>query len=180
MRLLCILIAAIALTGVFTASGQGIIFLDSPQDDASARADVENTHPHLEAPRKAYNKLIGCFEMLTPSQVRQVFGRRLAARPKSAVRAIFAPRAYSLPGIVSEPIHDEFYAVGDLAFADVFFLGKQQVVTTVLYFRADQSFVPLHSAGDYRKRLRWDLQRLRQVQQWLTTHVPAATHPLAT
>ena len=42
----------------------------------------------------------------------------------------------------------------------------------------DDSFVPLREAGDFDKRLRWDLHRLEQVQLWLKDH--PASNPART
>jgi hypothetical protein len=148
--------------------GQGFVLLDSPHDDFKARLDIEKAHEKdLAAPAKTYEELITRLQNYQASDIKRIF-RSETQQPDAAVRPIFGGRWSGLPGIIID-FHRGWYAMGDVAFVEYCFDGDA-VLSAVLYFRSDDSFVPLRGEADFKKRFQWDLDRLHQVQRWIEEH----------
>jgi hypothetical protein len=165
-------IAILCLVAVQQVRASGVLILDNPQDDLATRVQAEKTRKDLEIPRATYDQIVKQLWSYQQIDVDRLLGIQ-TSQPPSAVRPIFAPHGIGLPGILQETAHHGFYPMGDIAFVAFYFFDEEHVANAVLYFRADDAFVPLRSAADIDKRLQWDLRRLKQVQQWLHDHPPS-------
>ena len=173
MRYAAVLLICIA-AAIRSAPGQGTIVLDSPRDDRRARSAVAS-RGDLGPARDSYDAFVTEVQSFQRSDILRVFGPPLSRKPDAAVLPIFGPRAYSVPGIMIRP-SGGFFAVGDSGYVEIQFDGEHSVAA-VLYFRADESFVPLRSASDFEARLSWDLRRLEQVRHWWAEHSRSAPRP---
>jgi hypothetical protein len=173
MRRASVLLICVA-GAIHAACGQGTIILDSPRDDRKARADVAG-QKELEAPRGVYDAFLTQLRTFSRSEIIRICGAPLSSRPDSAILPVFGPRAYSVPGMMIRPSNG-FFSVGSEGFADIQFDGEH-VVAAVLYFRADESFVPLRNTEDLAARLSWDVRQLEQVHHWWAERSRSAPHP---
>ena len=68
--------------------------------------------------------------------------------------------------------HTDLYAVGDVGYVECYsHLDGEKVQTAVIYFRADDKFVPLKTTNDFPARLAWDTARLAALKRWFASHV---------
>jgi hypothetical protein len=68
--------------------------------------------------------------------------------------------------------HTDLYAVGDIGYVEFYsHLDGEKVQTAVIYFRADDQFVPLKSPNDYAARLAWDTARFAALKRWFASHL---------
>jgi hypothetical protein len=70
--------------------------------------------------------------------------------------------------------HTDLYAVGDIGYAEIYsHLDGEKVQTGVIYFRADDKFVPLKSTNDFTARLAWDTAKFEALKSWFASHLDA-------
>jgi hypothetical protein len=71
--------------------------------------------------------------------------------------------------------HTDLYAVGDIGYVEIYsHLDGEKVQTAVIYFRADDKFVPLKSTNDFTARLAWDTAKFDALKKWFDLHLPRA------
>ncbi|MCX6904114.1 MAG: hypothetical protein NTW03_11700 [Verrucomicrobia bacterium] len=71
--------------------------------------------------------------------------------------------------------HTDLYAIGDIGYVEFYsHLDGEKVQTAVIYFRADDKFVPLKSTNHFSARLAWDTARLDALKRWFDSHLLAA------
>ena len=67
--------------------------------------------------------------------------------------------------------HTDLHTLGNLGYVELYYQNDgQHIQTALIYFRADEQFVPLKSTNDFEKRLQWDRNRLAAVEVWLQEH----------
>jgi hypothetical protein len=67
--------------------------------------------------------------------------------------------------------HTDRHAVGDIGYVEFYSkLDGEKVQNAVIYFRADDKFVPLTSTNDFAKRLEWDKAKFDALNEWLDAH----------
>jgi hypothetical protein len=113
-------------------------------------------------------------------------GPKLDHHPANLVLPIFAPAGGSNCGgsmmmMVSgahtgdparDKSHTDLYAIGDIGYVEFYSqLDGENVQTAVIYFRADDKFVPLKSTNDFAKRLEWDKAKFEALKEWLDAHL---------
>jgi hypothetical protein len=119
----------------------------------------------------------------------QAIGPELKQRPKDAVLPVFAtqdgkaPLTLLVSGLHStDPAHDknhtDLYAIGDIGYVEFYSQNNgKNVQTLVLFFRADDKFVPLQAASDFPARLAWEKARFEAIKTWLDAHLQTSASP---
>jgi hypothetical protein len=77
--------------------------------------------------------------------------------------------------------HTDLYAVGDIGYVELYsHLDGEKVQTAVIYFRADEKFVPLRTTKDFAKGLEWEKGKFEALKAWLAArHIPVEETPNA-
>ena len=78
--------------------------------------------------------------------------------------------------VISDNPHIDLHAVADIGYIEFFYdVDGQSIQTAVIYFRADDKFVPLASTNDFSKRLEWEKAKLNDLEKWLSDNMPKLT-----
>jgi hypothetical protein len=68
--------------------------------------------------------------------------------------------------------HTDLYAVGDIGYVEFYSqLDGEGVQNALIYFRADNKFVPLKSTNDFTARLAWDTAKFDALKTWFDSHL---------
>ncbi|MGA3178740.1 MAG: hypothetical protein ABSF38_00200 [Verrucomicrobiota bacterium] len=199
------IIAIAILLGGRCAAGlaQMTFNLDAPQDDRQARLSVCD-RPESQPLQAAYSEVIQTRLLpLKSDDTAKIFGpeiatatnwwgygldarRRssgptLARHPADLVLPIFVPGTAWVSGLhSSDPArnknHTDLHAVGDLGYVEFYYANDgRRLETALIYFRADDKFIPLTSTNDFAKRLEWDKARFDALKKWLDDNMPKLT-----
>ena len=189
---------AIMLCALCRASFAVILFVvEAPKDAVEARAGV-CSRPELEPLHATYNDIIQTrLQPLKRDDVAKVFGPKIEAvenrtgsglkLPTDLVLPIFAPAGGSnctgammmmVSGLVAQNDHShtDLHAIGDIGYVEFYYQWDGNAIATALvYFRADDKFVPLTTTFDFAKRLEWERGKFDALKKWLDQHMPRLT-----
>ena len=182
---------AIVLYGMCSASFAVVFFmLDAPQDDRMARRGVHD-RPELKPLDAAYSELVQTrFWPLKLDNITKVFGPKIETvanrygtglkHPANLVLPVLVPDGMGLSGLGGDPARDKYHTdlhvIGDIGYVAFYYQADgESLQTAVVYFRADDKFVPLKSTNDFSKRLEWDKARFTALKKWLDEHLPKKT-----
>jgi hypothetical protein len=194
------LATAILLCGFLSGSFAEIGFnLEAPQDDLLAR-DAVSHRPELKPLETALSEI--CQTCLLPrnsAEIAKIFGPALysatnwwadsrdsagnpteSRRPKldkypaDIVLPLFIPVEQGVSGLqLSNKNHTDLHLIGDLAYAEFYYKSDGETpMMVVLYFRADDKFVPLKSANDFPERVAWEKTKMNALAKWFDDRVP--------
>ena len=170
------------------SSGQMGFLLDFPQDDLPSRMAVRD-RLELNPLRAAYWEVMQTrLFPLKLDDISKIFGPvlatttnwwvynmdprgksagpALARHPADIVLPMFIPETMMVSGLHSpEPAgnknHTDLHAVGDIGYVEFYYANDgERLETALLYFRADDKFIPLVSTNDFAKRLEWEKAQL--------------------
>jgi hypothetical protein len=112
-------------------------------------------------------------------------GYGLIKKPSDLVLPLFAPgnstngrmllllsgRGATPPDV--DKRHTDLHAIGDIGYVECYYASDGvRKEAAVIYFRADDKFVPLASTNDFFKRLEWDKSKFDALNKWLEKHIP--------
>jgi len=187
---------AILLCALCSASfGQGLILIRAAQDDATARAAV-CSRPELKPLHDAYvEDLNARLKPLNADDIAMIFGPKLQPaadwtgygvikKPADLVLPLFAPgnstngmMSFFVSGRGATPPdvnkrHTDLHAIGDIGYLECYYASDGvHKDATVIYFRADDKFVPLASTNDFSKRLEWEKSKFDALNKWFDKNV---------
>jgi hypothetical protein len=107
-----------------------------------------------------------------------IFGSPKNMPPKAYVRPIFAPRSFTVGGVGFERFSKHsFYIIDDIGGVEIWEakygegvpLSGGTVRVALIYFKADDSYVPFHSSKDVKGCLTWDTERFQIFVSWFET-----------
>jgi hypothetical protein len=103
-------------------------------------------------------------------------GPELDQHPADLVLPIFVTTWMMVSGMhtgdpAKDKSHTDLHAIGDIGYVEFYYhLDGESIQTAVIYFRADDKFVPLKSTNDLPKRLAWDKGKFDALKEWLKAH----------
>jgi hypothetical protein len=103
-------------------------------------------------------------------------GPELGQHPADLVLPIFVGTGMMVSGLhtgdpAKDKSHTDLHAIADIGYVEFYYqLDGESIQTAVIYFRADDKFVPLKSTNDLPKRLAWDKGKFDALKEWLDAH----------
>ena len=167
------------------ATGFGVVIsmVDAPRDDPEIVRDCNFlcNHQELQPLTENYNELLQVlFEPLQMKDIAAIFGAKLDQKPDGHVKPLFVPTMIMESGLSSSAApnkkHVDFHAIGNIGYLEVHYrYDGESVATAVIYFRADDKFVPVQSTNDIPRREAWDRAKYETLKKWLDDHLPKLT-----
>ncbi|MGD0411176.1 MAG: hypothetical protein ABSC18_05685 [Verrucomicrobiota bacterium] len=188
------LAAGFLVCGLCQSTFAQIVFpIAAPHDEVLARAGVGD-RPELQRLHDEYWDLINThFRPRQLAEVTKIFGSALGTLtnatggdgdalplPDDRVLPIFAkkgtwpgPLFMSVAGVLSGSEHTDLHAVGGIGYVQLFYgYDGKSVQNALVYFRADEQFVPLATTNEFSKRLAWEKAKFDALKGWLDEHMP--------
>jgi hypothetical protein len=174
--------------------------LEAPQDDLRARLAVRG-RPVLDGLQAEFWDLVQIrLFPLNETNIEVIFapkiatatnwwgpgldGRRRASgptvtrHPADLVLPLTVPETAWVSGLhTSHPEwnrnHTDLHTIGDAGYVEFYFANDgQRLETALVYYRADEKFVPLLTTNDFARRLAWEWGKFLQVKKLLEDHMP--------
>jgi hypothetical protein len=167
------------------ATGFGVVIsmVDAPRDDPEIVRDCNFlcNHRELQPLTENYNELLQVrFWPLKMKDIAAIFGAKLDQKPDDRVKPLFGPTMIAESGLgwgdAGDKRHVDFHAIGNIGYLEIHYgWTGESVATAVIYFRADDKFVPVQSTNDIPRREAWDRAKYETLKKWLDDHLPKLT-----
>jgi len=109
------------------------------------------------------------------------WGVKLEKYPTNLVVPIFAHDSMGIGGLHStDPAqnknHTDLHAIGDIGYVEFLYQHNgEDVYVPIVYFKADEKFVPLKTTNDFTARFEWEKAQFEKLNKWFDEHLLPVT-----